>query len=85
MKIFHQLLFIYKECFPGLRVFVMPSTKSIKSLSYIQALEEKQKIWYKMLMKDEALQQPLSKLHTTYTHMRFLFKLLLIYQSEAFS
>lgn len=44
----NQLLFVYRGLLPELQVFINPLTNTIKVTEFIQALEEKQEIWYDM-------------------------------------
>lgn len=57
VDITNQLFFAYQELALELRVFVSSPTKSTKASNFIQPLEEKQKIWYKMMTVSSAPQR----------------------------
>lgn len=46
----NQLSFAYRGIAPELRVFVSPPTEVTKASNFICALEEKQEVWYKMMI-----------------------------------
>ncbi len=50
IDIANQLSFAHRGLAPKLRVFVLPLTESTKAADFICALEEKQEVWYEMII-----------------------------------
>lgn len=57
VDIANQRSFAYQGIAPELQVFMSLSTKSTKAIDFIHALEEKQEVWYKMMIALPGLQQ----------------------------
>lgn len=53
----NQLFFANQGIVPELRVIMLPPTESIKAADFICVLEERQKIWYKMMTAPAGPQQ----------------------------
>ena len=84
IDVVNQLSFAYRGLAPELRVFVSPPTKSTIAANFIRILEEKQKVWHKMMTVPTVLNWYHNNFHRPSPFSSSPSRSPLLSQSEAF-